>query len=607
MHPSIKWAILGIFGVLLLALGLGVGYGVVPVVVDELVAENLDLWTEDSEGQKNFVQPPVDLYMKFWIYHVNNPDEVIQGGKPNVTEKGPYSYLEKRLKVDIRPGEGLNLTRIEFGQKKTYFFDEATSCEGCTKDDKVTVINAPLVGFVYQFATFPGISTYASRLNSGMKNEKFVLASRCENYHEDENGDYDNPQWVDSLFMEVSVDGLIFNGVKPGVVQQAFDCYNASMGTLYPAKLLQYDTGFAALNKRNDSAYYEYYSMKTGVEDMDEYYQIDKWGPLQDELYEDLTPARWWTSNGSYKGSNACNLLSGSDGQQFPPGVEDDDKLYVFATDICRSLFAVHQSDEDIDGIPVKRFYVPSEAFQLNTTANIGYCMEYEKNVPWDECIRTTDDPDILDISNCTGHPGYSGNCKDGVLDITKCMGDAPVIVSSPHFYQVNILGSKLTGKKLFVMTKPLQLFYPNNFIFKGPDELHEAIDGMRKPNPEEDETVFDIEPHLGMAVRIHKRLQFNTHLKPYDKIDVLNNVKETLFPIFWLEESADIDQANIDKLKDMLIKPLKMAEIGQWVAVGVGAALGLIGFVLFIIALKKGKRPNKPDTQGLVMTPIKM
>merc|ERR1711983_47406 len=122
-----------------------------------------------------------------------------------------------------------------------------------------------------------------------------------------------------------------------------------------------------------------------------------------------------------------------------------------------------------------------------------------------------------------------------------------------------------------------------------GPDELHEAIEGMRKPNPEEDEAVFDIEPHLGMAVRIHKRLQFNTHLKPYDKIDVLNNVKETLFPIFWLEESADIDQA----------------KIGQWVAVGVGAALGLIGFVLFIIALKKGKRPNKPDTQGLVMTPI--
>ena len=127
----------------------------------------------------------------------------------------------------------------------------------------------------------------------------------------------------------------------------------------------------------------------------------------------------------------------------------------------------------------------------------------------------------------------------------------------------------------------------------------------MKEPIPEEDETVFDIEPHLGMAVRIHKRLQFNTHLMPYDKIDVLNNVKETLFPIFWLEESADIDQANIDKLKDMLIKPLKIAEIGQWVAVGVGAALALVGLVLFTIAvMKKGKKPRKQD---IVMTSIKM
>ena len=348
--------------------------------------------------------------------------------------------MEKRSKVDISHGEGLGvLEKVQFGEKKTYFFDEATSCEGCTKEDIVTVINAPLIGFAHQFAAAGGvIETYASRFNSAMKNEKFVLASRCENYHTNDDGDYDNPQWVDSLFMDVSVDGLIFNGVKPGALQLAFDCFNTTMGTLYPPKLIQYDTGFAALNKRNDSAYYEYYSLKTGHTDMSEYYQIDKWGPLQDDLYEDLSPARWWTRDGSYNGSNACNMLSGSDGQQFPPGIEDDDKLYVFATDICRSLFAVHKSDEDIDGIPVKRFYVPSEAFQLNTTANIGYCMEYEKDVPWDECIRTTDDPDILDISDCTGgNYNYTGNCKDGILDITKCMGNAPVIVSSPHFYQV--------------------------------------------------------------------------------------------------------------------------------------------------------------------------
>ena len=570
MHPSVKWAILGIFGLVLLALGLGVGYGVVPVVVDQLVAENLDLWEPDSEGQKNFVQPPVDLYMKFYVYHVNNPEEVIQGGKPNVTEKGPYSYLEKRLKVDIRSGEGLDLLeRIEFGQKKTYFFDEGTSCEGCTKDDIVTVINAPLIGFVYQFATAGGaIELYASRFNSAMKNEKFVLASRCENYHTNDDGDYDNPQWVDSLFMDVSVDGLIFNGVKPGALQLAFDCFNVTMGTLYPPKLIQYDTGFAAFNKRNDSAYYEYYSLHSGFSNLDKYSQIDKWGPLPGELYEDLTPAKWWKSDGGYNGSNACNLLQGSNGLQFPPGVTNDDKLYVFSTDLCRSLFTIHKSDNDDDGIFVKRFYVPAEAFQINTTANIGYCMEYEKDVPWNECLQPTDDPDILDISQCTEHPDYSGHCIDGILDITKCMGNAPMVISAPHFYQA-------------------------------PLELNEAIEGMLPPDPERDETTYDIESHLGITVRTRRRLQFNTRLMPYDRIDALNNVQETIFPIFWFEESADIHLINIEKLDRILVHPLFIAEICQWVVLGIGVVLVLFGLGLMVLPKSK-KNPSKMDHQTM-------
>ena len=55
---------------------------------------------------------------------------------------------------------------------------------------------------------------------------------------------------------------------------------------------------------------------------MDDYLQINKWGPDKDNLWEDLTPANWWTPNNGYNDSNACNLLKGSDGQQFPPYVE---------------------------------------------------------------------------------------------------------------------------------------------------------------------------------------------------------------------------------------------------------------------------------------------
>ena len=84
------------------------------------------------------------------------------------------------------------------------------------------------------------------------------------------------------------------------------------------------------------------------------------------------------------------------------------------------------------------RFIAPSLALQANTTANVGFCMEIEPNVPWDTCIQNTTDPDILDLTTCFEDENYSGHCYDGTLDITKCMKNAPVIMSSPHFYQVN-------------------------------------------------------------------------------------------------------------------------------------------------------------------------
>lgn len=40
---------------------------------------------------------------------------------------------------------------IRAGQYKAYVFDAAASCDGCTQDDPVTMINAPLIGLVAVF------------------------------------------------------------------------------------------------------------------------------------------------------------------------------------------------------------------------------------------------------------------------------------------------------------------------------------------------------------------------------------------------------------------------------------------------------------------------
>lgn len=35
---------------------------------------------------------PFEIDFKVYIFHVENPDEVMQGMKPELTEKGPYIY-----------------------------------------------------------------------------------------------------------------------------------------------------------------------------------------------------------------------------------------------------------------------------------------------------------------------------------------------------------------------------------------------------------------------------------------------------------------------------------------------------------------------------------
>ena len=76
------------------------------------------------------------MYMKFYVYHVTNPDQVVNGTeKPFVIEKGPYAYREARSKIHNNFTE--ESTFVTYGQVKTYHFDKEKSCKNCNKDDQV--------------------------------------------------------------------------------------------------------------------------------------------------------------------------------------------------------------------------------------------------------------------------------------------------------------------------------------------------------------------------------------------------------------------------------------------------------------------------------------
>lgn len=97
------------------------------------------------------------------------------------------------------------------------------------------------------------------------------------------------------------------------------------------------------------------------------------------------------------------NEINGTDGSWFPPLIKKDlqtQRLYLYSTDICRSLYAKFESHSSVLNIPTEIFSIPAEVFS-NATIN----------------------PD---------NAGF-GSYDSGVLDVSACRQGAPIFISLPH------------------------------------------------------------------------------------------------------------------------------------------------------------------------------
>ena len=114
------------------------------------------------------VKPPVPVYMSFMMYNVDNPEEIVNGSKPKLTEVGPFVYRETREKQNLH--YSADDCSIKFGQYKRYDFDEERTnqiCPTCGRADKrvVTMINAPYVGVMQLLQTAYGMQLLKKTFN----------------------------------------------------------------------------------------------------------------------------------------------------------------------------------------------------------------------------------------------------------------------------------------------------------------------------------------------------------------------------------------------------------------------------------------------------------
>lgn len=88
-------------GVALLLMGF-----IVPIIIDnhlnDSLKQSLVVSSTDSVGYERWERDTQDdapaVFYKFYFFHIKNPKEVLQGGKPDLLEKGPYVYRRHKVR-----------------------------------------------------------------------------------------------------------------------------------------------------------------------------------------------------------------------------------------------------------------------------------------------------------------------------------------------------------------------------------------------------------------------------------------------------------------------------------------------------------------------------
>ena len=69
-----------------------------------------------------------------------------------------------------------------------------------------------------------------------------------------------------------------------------------------------------------------------------------------------------------------CHDIKGTDGSQFPPGLDKDKRLWMFVSDLCRSIWVDYETEVEVQGVKAYRYRPPKDVFDMSNGDNFCYC-----------------------------------------------------------------------------------------------------------------------------------------------------------------------------------------------------------------------------------------
>lgn len=258
-------------------------------------------------------------------------------------------------------------------------------------------------------------------------------------------------------FVEVSVGQLLW-GYEDPLLKLAKD-------VVPKEQKLPYEE-FGLMYGKNGTAK-EVVTIFTGASDITRYGLIDR--------FDGKSALPHWKTD-------ECNRINGSDGSIFPPHITKNTTLYVYDKDMCR-LLPLRFLREVVTngGVNGYRFTPPENVFA-----------EVSQN-PENDCFCPNGPP-------CSPH---------GLMNVSFCQYDSPVMLSFPHFYLAD-------------------------------PKLREAVIGVDAPDPEKHRLYIDVHPKMGTALGARARVQINLAVSQVVDIKQVATFPDIVFPIMWFEDGID-------------------------------------------------------------------
>ncbi|XP_035762886.1 lysosome membrane protein 2c [Neolamprologus brichardi] len=163
-------------------------------------------------------------------------------------------------------------------------------------------------------------------------------------------------------------------------------------------------------------------------------------------------------------------------------------------------------------------------------------------------------------------HPVITKNDMLYIFSSDLCRHRAPIIMSSPHFYQAD-------------------------------EKFAQDVFGMT-PNKEEHQTTIDINPLTGVVLQTAKRLQINVYVEQIPTFSQTGNVRTVVFPVAYLNESATIDDTAAKKLKAIGVQQNVVENI-PFMLIGLAIIVG--GIFMFLVCQQRVPESTAAERQPLL------